>query len=192
MGWRLFVFGTVAVLLGGLVFLSPIDQGPVSTAQLDSGTSVDVAVPRSTSWTGAPVDVLLSWGTTEPPSTCSGYCPSRFGPDPTNLTHLVVYDCGTAPCTGTGNYTLLGSTDAATGGSSGFPAAPGHHYQVWVWASQNTSPLTSTPVRYAVESPVLGGAAGAAMLVAGGSAMVAAVLRWRRRRSRTGAPDSLA
>jgi hypothetical protein len=181
---------TALLVVGTLLLVSPIDQGRVSSTKMDSGTWLEVPVPASTSWTGSSVEVQLSWGTVDPPSSCTGYCPSRFGTSPANLTYLLVFDCGRASCASDGNYSVVGTTAQATGGSTGFVATPGHFYQVWLLVAPNDLPVPSTPVRYALETPIANGFFGAALIALGVSVALESARRWRRRANQAPLPHA--
>lgn len=179
MRWRLFALATALIVVGALLLESPISEGRASSTTLNSGTWLDLPVPTSASWTGSSVDVQLSWGTVSPPPY-SGNCPDRCPAAPYNLTYLLVFDCGAAPCASTGNYSVVGSTAQATGGSTGFVATPGHFYQVWLLVAPADLPVPSTPVRYALETPILSGFFGVAMIAVGVGVGLEAPRRWRR------------
>jgi hypothetical protein len=184
MDWRLYAVVTALIVVGSALVGAPVSQGRVYTTLLDSGQWLDVPIPATASWTGSAVDVLLSWGTVYPPG-CTGLCgPSRYGypPQVTNLTYLLIFDCGKQRCTLTGNYTFVGATEVDTGGNTGFVATPGHYYQVWLMASTNSTQVTSIPVRYALQGPILGGVFGAVGVAWGGLAAVEAAGRWWGRR----------
>jgi hypothetical protein len=181
MHWRLLAVATALIVVGSALAIAPIDQGTTYSTTLDSGQWLDIAVPTTAAWTGAPVDVLLSWGTAYQPS-CRGP-QACFSPPVGNVTSLLVLDCGLAPCTWDRNYSVIGSTEPEYGGSSGFVALPGHHYQVWLMAPVNASPGISVPVRYALETPILGGVFGAVGVAWGILAAVEAARRWRARRT---------
>jgi hypothetical protein len=157
MAWRLFALSAGMIVAGARLIVAPIDQGRVYSTNLDSGQWLDVPVPVSTSWSGSAIYVQLSWGTAALPSNCFGVaCPSRDEPSPSNFTYLMVFDCGPTPCTWGRNYSYVGSTDLSPGGNSAYPGIPGHHYQVWLMGSSNSSRVTSVPVRYALETPIFG------------------------------------
>ena len=164
MSWRLIALGTVGIVLGSVLLVTPVDARPLGSTTLVSGNWFDLAVPATASWTGQGVQVTLSWGS--PPPDCFRR-PTCYSPAP-EPTYLLVFDCGGAPCRPGVNYSYLGNTDTARyQGSSGFDAVPGHHYQVWAWDAYNVSSGPAVPVRYGLNTPVLGGFFGAGLIVAG-------------------------
>ncbi|MCI4327214.1 MAG: hypothetical protein L3K16_06245 [Thermoplasmata archaeon] len=179
MHWRLFAVAAALILGGSVLVVTPLSQGSVSSTNLDSGQWLDVPVPRVSSWTGSPVDVLLSWGTVYVPRCEVGYYCLRYSPPLGNRTYLLVFDCGPAPCRFGVNYTFVGATDDGTGGNTGFVAIPGDHYQVWLMAETNDSPSTAIPVRFALQTPILGGVFGTVGVAWGAIAAIEAVRRWQ-------------
>jgi hypothetical protein len=185
MVWRLIALAATLVVVGSLLVTSPIEQGAVRSDRLNSGQWIDVPVPAATSWTGSSVDVLLSWGAVDAP-VCAGAagCPAH-SPSPSpqyEPTFLLVFDCGGSPCAANQNYTLVGSSDVATGGSAGFVATPSHHYQVWLLVPVNSSPQTLVPVRFALNTPLFGGYLGAGAVAGGIAAGLVAVVQGQRER----------
>ena len=92
--------------------------------------------------------------------------------------YLMVFDCGTLPCSPNMNYSVVGKTDTEQQGSAVFWATPGHHYQVWVFREliPGQDLNSSVPVSSRLHDPVIGGFAGAG-IIGGGIAVVAQSVR---------------
>ncbi|MCI4333800.1 MAG: hypothetical protein L3K01_08820 [Thermoplasmata archaeon] len=168
-------FSVVLVVLGGALLVAPLDQGPVTSTTVASGSSVEVAVPRSASLAGASVEVLLSWGTVPAPCAPHGVSCSR---PPIERSNLVVFDCGARACADGGSYSLVGATDAAMGGKAEFNATPGHHYEIQAWTEFDSPLGTPIPVRYALVTPVLDGGFGGVLVALGAVLAVLTVRQW--------------
>lgn len=170
----------VFLVLGPVLLVAPVHQGRAVRTSVASGTWFDVSVPTSSSWTGQGVQVGLGWGT---PGVVCPRSISCFEPAPRS-TYLIVFDCGTSTCEASANYSVVGNTDTVNfAGTSGFDAIPGHQYQVWAWDSGNVSSNLTIPVRYWLNTPLLGGAFGAGVIVVGAALAVLEVRHHLRSRS---------
>ena len=168
-------FSFVLVVLGSALLVAPLDQGPVTSTMVSSGSWVEVAVPSSASLVGASVEVLLSWGTL--PAPCAPHGVNCIRPS-IEQSNLVVFDCGPGACADGGSYSLVGGTDAAMGGRAEFNATPGDHYEIQVWTDSGSPLGTPIPVRYALVTPVLQGGFGAVLVALGALLALVTVRQW--------------
>ena len=168
--------GIGLLVLGGFLLVTPIDVGPTVSTSMHAGNWEDIDVPWSASVAGMAVDVNIAWRYS-PPSCPGGV---KCGGWVNNPASLLLLDCGSTACIAGGDYSAVGSTDMAAYGVTGFGAVPGHHYQLWVVEVLNlTGNNASIPVRYSLQTPVLGGVLGGAIMVGGAVAAIQAVRRYR-------------
>jgi hypothetical protein len=172
---RLLAAGICVVVVGAFLLVAPIAAGTVTSATIRVGESIDVSVPWTASISGTSVTVVLQLEGDGCPSTILPFqgadCP-WFGP----LPYLVVMDCGAASCQADRSYTVVGITPTTPPPALvDFSADPGHSYELLAEPLTNGTDNASIAFDYALETPVLGGTAGAAALVGGAIAVVQGV-----------------
>lgn len=168
--------GILLIPAGLAVTVAPISSGQPTTTAVIPGNWTSVEVPRLASFTGASVEVDLSWVVG---NYCAGFgCgPTRVSPDPV---WLVVLDCGLGPCDPSSNGSIVGATAPSLFLSeTAFSASPGHDYQLWAFREHDpfTNWNTSVPVTWTVVAPPLGGFLGVTLAAFG---VVAIVHSFRR------------
>ena len=177
---RLLVVGIGAALLGAYLLLAPISAAPVKTVDMENAHPTVIAIPSSQSLLGGSVFVEMSAGSASP--QCVGFCPSRPATGPAAID---VFDCGVSDCSGAVNYSYVGTMEISSLSGADFSATPGHGYQLWVRSAINASRNISLPVNYSIHGPVLGGVAGAIVILGAGAAVV-----WSIRGPRHFSPSS--
>jgi hypothetical protein len=176
---RLVLLAVMLIVLGVSLASSPIDEGEVTSTILASGMWIDVEVPTSASWTGAPVALELSWGAF--PGPCPPYavwCDGTWTPP----SYLDVYDCGTLRCDSNRSYPLLGSAVPGRGGHTNVSVTPGEHYEIRAWTAVGSLWDGWVRIRYAIDGPLFGGVLGATLAALGIEAAVIAAVQIQRDR----------
>lgn len=138
--------------------------GPVSSASPNSttvlpGNFTAIDISELASFTGASVEVDLSWLSPNPCPSSIGCGPVPYGSIPSDA-YLVLFDCGVRPCSANNNGSAVGETSPMRWLSETvFAATPGHHYELWGFRqhSFDSNWNASIPLTWTLVGPPFGG-----------------------------------